>query len=97
MKLSLFHLLLLGLKSNALLLLLIVFESGVVLGAPLDGKKIYEAKCVSCHGPNGAGIKGKYNKPLSGDLTPNQLAKVIEETMPKEDPVSYTHLRAHET
>ena len=87
MKLSLFHLLLLGLKSNALLLLLIAFESGMALGAP-DGKKIYEAKCVSCHGQNGAGIKGKYNKPLSGDLTPNQLAKVIEETMPKEDPGS---------
>ena len=87
MKPSLFHLLLLGLKSNALLLLLIAFESGVALGAP-EGKKIYEAKCVSCHGPNGAGIKGKYNKPLSGDLTPNQLAKVIEETMPKEDPGS---------
>ena len=87
MKPSLFHLLLLGLKSNALLLLLIAFESGMALGAP-DGKKIYEAKCVSCHGQNGAGIKGKYNKPLSGDLTPNQLAKVIEETMPKEDPGS---------
>ena len=87
MKPSLFHLLLLGLKSNALLLLLIAFESGVALGAP-EGKKIYEAKCVSCHGQNGVGIKGKYNKPLSGDLTPNQLAKVIEETMPKEDPGS---------
>ncbi len=87
MKPSLFHLLLLGLKSNALLLLLIAFESGMALGAP-EGKKIYEAKCVSCHGQNGAGIKGKYNKPLSGDLTPNQLAKVIEETMPKEDPGS---------
>ena len=87
MKPSLFHLLLLGLKSNVLLLLLIAFESGMALGAP-EGKKIYEAKCVSCHGQNGAGIKGKYNKPLSGDLTPNQLAKVIEETMPKEDPGS---------
>ena len=87
MKPSLFHLLLLGLKSNALLLLLIAFESGMALGAP-DGKKIYETKCVSCHGQNGVGIKGKYNKPLSGDLTPNQLAKVIEETMPKEDPGS---------
>jgi len=87
MKPCLFHLLLLGLKSNALLFLLIAFESGVALGAP-EGKKIYEAKCVSCHGQNGAGIKGKYNKPLSGDLTPNQLAKVIEETMPKEDPGS---------
>ena len=60
---------------------------GFVFSAP-DGKKIYEAKCVSCHGPNGMGVKGKYNKKLSGDLTPNQLAKVIEETMPKEDPGS---------
>lgn len=93
MKPSLLHLLLLGLKSNALLLLLIAFESGVALGAP-EGKKIYEAKCVSCHGPNGAGIKGKYNKPLSGDLTPNQLAKVIEETMPKEDPGSLSEADA---
>ena len=93
MKPSLFHLLLLGLKSNALLLLLIAFESGMALGAP-DGKKIYETKCVSCHGQNGVGIKGKYNKPLSGDLTPNQLAKVIEETMPKEDPGSLSEADA---
>lgn len=57
-------------------------------------QKIYEAKCVSCHGQNGAGIKGKYNKALSGDLTPNQLAKVIEETMPKEDPGSLSEADA---
>lgn len=94
MKPCLFHLLLLGLKSNTLLLLLIAFGSGMALGAPPDGKKIYEAKCVSCHGQNGAGIKGKYNKALSGDLTPNQLAKVIEETMPKEDPGSLSEADA---
>lgn len=60
---------------------------GFVFSAP-DGKKIYQTKCVSCHGPNGMGVKGKYNKQLFGDLTPNQLSKIIEETMPKEDPGS---------
>ena len=84
MKLTNRQLLFLGLK---VALFLIGLQSGVVIGAP-EGKKIYEAKCISCHGQNGAGIKGKYNKALSGDLTPNQLAKIIEETMPKEDPGS---------
>lgn len=66
---------------------------GLVQADP-EGKKIYETKCLSCHGTNGAGVKGKYNKPLSGDLTPNQLAKVIEETMPKEDPGSISGANA---
>ena len=68
-------------------MLLVAMQSGMVQGAP-EGQNIYEAKCLSCHGQKGEGVKGKYNKPLSGDLTPNQLAKIIEETMPKEDPGS---------
>ncbi|NBR05210.1 MAG: DUF1592 domain-containing protein [Planctomycetes bacterium] len=81
----------LGLKIT--FFLLISFQFGRVQGAP-NGKKIYETKCLSCHGLNGEGVKGKYNKPLSGDLTPNQLAKIIEETMPKEDPGSLSEADA---
>ena len=93
MKISYYRFLSKGFKASLFLLLLNAFQVGVALGAP-EGKKIYEAKCVSCHGPNGAGVKGKYNKPLSGDLTPNQLAKIIEETMPKEDPGSLSEADA---
>lgn len=84
------QLLLHGLK---IILLMVGIQYGMVIGAP-EGQKIYEAKCLFCHGQKGEGVKGKYSKPLSGDLTTNQLAKVIEETMPKEDPGSLSEADA---
>ncbi len=50
------------------------------------GKKIYFKQCASCHGSKGEGVKDRYDDPLIGDLSKNDLAKLISETMPEEDP-----------
>jgi cytochrome c553 len=50
------------------------------------GEAIYSAKCRSCHGKLGEGVKGKHEVPLMGDLTTNELARLISETMPEDKP-----------
>ncbi|QDU62488.1 PA14 domain protein [Planctomycetes bacterium Pan216] len=50
-----------------------------------DGAKIYKQHCASCHGGNGEG-SSDYDSPLTGDLAISELAKIITETMPEEDP-----------
>ncbi len=49
------------------------------------GATIYRQKCASCHGPNGEGSKD-YEKPLAGERSVAQLAKVIARSMPQDDP-----------
>lgn len=49
------------------------------------GEQIYKELCIGCHGPAGEGTK-KYKKALTGDLSVNQLAKLVDETMPEENP-----------
>ncbi len=49
------------------------------------GQSIYDAKCAECHGANGEGTD-EYSSQLAGDLSVAQLAEVIQETMPSEDP-----------
>ena len=71
-----------------------LFSSPINVSGAESGQNLYLSKCAICHGENGEGVKGKYAKPLHGSLTSAQLAKVIEETMPKEDPGS---LKAHES
>ena len=50
------------------------------------GAKIYADQCVACHGVHGQGNEDHYPDPLTGDATIGQLAAVISETMPEEDP-----------
>ena len=50
------------------------------------GKKIYSAQCASCHGDMGQGVEDYYDEKLQGDLAIEQLAEVISDTMPEEDP-----------
>ena len=50
------------------------------------GAAIYRAQCVSCHGEKGEGGTDKYANPLIGDATLSELAKLISETMPEENP-----------
>jgi len=54
--------------------------------AEITGKEIFEEQCASCHGADGQGVKGEYDYPLEGDQTLDQLAELIDETMPEEDP-----------
>jgi len=52
------------------------------------GQAIYRDKCLSCHGDRGQGATEHYDAPLHGDLSTNELAKVIQETMPEGAPGS---------
>ena len=65
-----------------------------VLGRPLPaedieplGQEIYQSQCAVCHGKQGEGTD-EYERALIGDLSVAQLAEVIAETMPAEDPGS---------
>lgn len=51
-----------------------------------SGEQIYNQKCLKCHGATGEGGKDVDSKPLIGDLPVKELAKVIAETMPEDDP-----------
>lgn len=50
-----------------------------------DGHALYRQHCARCHGPQGGGT-AEAPEPLAGDLSVNQLAAVIAETMPEDDP-----------
>jgi len=50
------------------------------------GKLIYQQKCASCHGPQGEGVADVHEMPLAGERPLAELAKVIDETMPEEEP-----------
>lgn len=50
------------------------------------GKQIYAKQCTECHGKNGQGVEEYYADPLAGDLTVGELAEVIADTMPEEEP-----------
>jgi cytochrome c553 len=51
------------------------------------GEQIYRQRCARCHGPDGQGTK-KHKDPLAGDKSAAELTKVIDETMPEDDPGS---------
>lgn len=50
------------------------------------GAEIYTQMCASCHGTQGQGVADKYDEPLSGDKSLEQLARLIAKTMPEDDP-----------
>ena len=50
------------------------------------GREIYDKHCASCHGDVGQGVPGSYDQTLTGDMTLEALTKVIERTMPEQDP-----------
>lgn len=52
------------------------------------GQAIYREQCLSCHGERGQGSTEHYDAPLHGDLSTNELARVIQETMPEGAPGS---------
>jgi hypothetical protein len=61
-------------------------------GAPASdhpGLAVYREHCARCHGPDGGGTK-QVPEPLAGDRSVNQLAALIDETMPEDDPTLAT-------
>jgi mono/diheme cytochrome c family protein len=68
--------------------LLTLLTLTVPAAAAPDGAKIYRDQCVRCHGENGQGVKKKYDKPLTGNLSVAQLAEVVRKTMPDDNPES---------
>src|SRR5688572_16500922 len=63
--------------------------AALALAAPATaaptGAELYAKHCVRCHGKAGEGTK-RHEIPLEGDKSVNQLADVIDRTMPEGDP-----------
>ena len=59
------------------------------------GSEIFRTHCVRCHGADGRGTAACPD-PLAGDLSVNQLAALIDETMPEDDPTRVTGDRARQ-
>jgi mono/diheme cytochrome c family protein len=51
-----------------------------------SGEQVYQSFCVKCHGAVGEGVKDKHADPLIGDKSVLELARLIEKTMPEDDP-----------
>jgi hypothetical protein len=50
------------------------------------GTEIYLRQCASCHGQNGEGVAEKHDEPLFGERSLKSLTRLIERTMPEDDP-----------
>jgi len=51
-----------------------------------DGRDIYASQCAACHGEQGEGVADQYDEALYGNRSLDELTRIIEETMPEEDP-----------
>jgi hypothetical protein len=85
-------------KSNFLLSMslaasLFLFTSHRALTAEPDGAQIFRDRCAACHGSEGQGT-AKQKRRLEGDRSVSQLAEVIQETMPEDDPETLTAAEA---
>ena len=54
--------------------------------AERTGEEVYRGTCVRCHGVAGEGVAGKADESLSGNRSVSSLAKVIQRTMPEDEP-----------
>jgi hypothetical protein len=50
------------------------------------GRRIFRKLCTECHGRNGEGVQGKRDTPLEGSWSLDKLTRIIEKTMPENDP-----------
>ncbi len=57
---------------------------------PRTGEQIYQSMCVKCHGIGGVGTKANHPDPLIGDKSVLELARLIEKTMPEDEPGTCT-------
>jgi cytochrome c553 len=56
-----------------------------------SGQELYSTSCAYCHGDNGEGVEDEFDHPLEGSLSVAQLAKLVGETMPADDPGSLSN------
>ncbi len=65
-------------------------------GEDVPGAKIYKEKCAWCHGDSGEGTEDFHPRPLQGDRSVEQLAKLIAKTMPQDEPEACVGKEAEE-
>ena len=58
----------------------------VAEAAGVTGEQIYMQQCATCHGKKGEGVAEKYDEPLYGDRSLKSLTRLIERTMPEDEP-----------
>ncbi len=63
-----------------------VAEANASPSAESIGATVYAQKCANCHGADGQGVAGSYEVALSGSRSVNELARLIERTMPEGNP-----------
>jgi cytochrome c553 len=59
------------------------------------GRALYARVCLGCHGMQGEG-SGDRKRALEGDLSVGELARLIQRTMPEDDPGSLTQEQARD-
>ena len=74
----------------AALLLLGTGGTFVTGSEPRTGAQIFQSMCAKCHGAAGEGTKEHHSSPLVGDLSVQELAEVIDSTMPEGEPEKST-------
>jgi cytochrome c553 len=71
-------------RRTALLAFILPLFSGMVRAAEArTGEQIYRQQCATCHGTKGEG-SDEYPRPLMGDRSVAQLARLIAKSMPKD-------------
>lgn len=50
------------------------------------GAEIYKKMCADCHGDKGQGVPNKFDEPLYGERSIHSLSKLIDKTMPEDEP-----------
>jgi Protein of unknown function (DUF1592)/Protein of unknown function (DUF1588)/PA14 domain/Protein of unknown function (DUF1595)/Cytochrome C oxidase, cbb3-type, subunit III len=72
----------------AALICAVLFFAGVAAFAdePGSGEQIYSARCAKCHGEHGEGTREHHPDPLVGDRSVAELARLIQKSMPEDEP-----------
>ena len=73
----------------ACLALCLALVAATAVADDRTGEQIYRATCVRCHGGHGEG-SADAKRALAGDKSIDQLAKVVADTMPEDDPGTCT-------
>ena len=60
------------------------------------GREIYSQHCTKCHGDRGQGNDDEYDEALYGDRSIKSLARLIERTMPEDEPELVTGTAAEQ-